>query len=157
MKLSVALAFAAIVAMGVPAYAAEGKAPNPHCEDFAKLKASLAKSADTAGAKFTELTPGQYHFVAGIYMASPITPSGGPPGEGAQLLTMSGHSGVLWTHGKQICMSLIATGEKDENGRPVVAYMPLPLSPDLLKMLESVKTGSGEVLSSDKSKDDLAL
>jgi hypothetical protein len=54
-----------------------------------------------------------------------------------------------------ICMSLIATGKRGDNGQPEVAYMPLPLSADLLKMLEAVKTGAGEVLP-DTSKD-LAL
>jgi hypothetical protein len=153
---TLSLVLSASLAFGGIAHAAEGKAaPKPHCEDFSQLKAALTKDKTTAGAKFTELTPGQYHFMAGIYAASPITPPGNPPGDGAQLLTVDGHSGILWTRGKMICMSLIATGKRGDDGRPEVAYMPLPLSPDLLKMLQAVKTGAGEVLP-DTSKD-LAL
>ncbi len=154
---SAAYAFAAILAMGVSAYAAEGKTPKPLCEDFAKFKAGLAKAASGGDVKYTPLTPGQFHFVMGVYAASPITPPGMPPGDGAQLIQFKDYAGIIWTRGKQACESLIATGKKDDQGQPEIVYMPLPATPDLVKMLEAVKTGAGEILSSDDTGGDLKL
>lgn len=150
-----AFAFAALIAMGGPALAAERAAPKPLCESFDVLKADLAKDKDGAAVKFTPLSPGEFHFVVGVYAASPITPPGPPPGDGAQLMQIGGKSAVVWTRGKTACLSLIATGQKDEHGQPVVAYMPMPLSVDLLKVLVSIKTAADEsfAVPEDKSKD----
>jgi len=159
-----AFAFAALVAMGACAHAGGSRLiateraapPKPLCEDFVKFKAGLAKAA-SGEVKYTPLTAGQLHFVMGVYAASPITPPGMPPGDGAQLIQFKDYAGIIWTRGKTACESLIATGHKDDQGQPQVSYMPLPVTPDLLKMLEAVKTGSGEVLSSDDSEGDLKL
>jgi len=150
-------AFAALVAFGGSALATERAAPpKPMCEEFTKFKAGLSKTA-SGDVKFTPLTAGQFHFITGVYAASPITPPGLPPGDGAQLIQFKNYAGIIWTRGKTACESLIATGHKDDSGQPEVAYMPLPVTPDLLKMLEAVKTGSGEVLSSDDTSQDLHL
>jgi len=145
------VAFAvAFLVIGGSALAAESTAPpKPMCEDFAKLKAEFAKDKDLAATKFTPLTAGQFHFMVGFYAASPLTPRGLPPGDGAQLIQFKDKASIVWTRGKTVCMSLIATGERDESGAPKVAYMPLPLTADLVKMLETVKTGADETLSKD--------
>ena len=56
---------------------AADKAPSP-CKPLAKLWADF-----DAKTHFTTLTPGQFHFVEGIYVGSPTTPDGLPPGDGA--------------------------------------------------------------------------
>lgn len=152
----IAFAIAASLALGGSALAAErAAAPKPLCESFDVLKADLAKDKDSAAVKFTPLSPGEFHFVVGVYAASPFTPPGPPPGDGAQLMQVGGKSAVVWTRGKTACLSLIATGEKNEHGQPVVAYMPMPLSVDLLKALVSIKTGADEsfAVPEDTSKD----
>ena len=72
------------------------RVPAPHCETIDAMKASLKD------AKFTALSPGQFHFMAGVYVASPITPPGGlPPGDGALLIEMKNKAALVWTRGKQ--------------------------------------------------------
>jgi hypothetical protein len=58
---------------------AADKTPSP-CKPLAKLWADF-----DAKTHFTTLTPGQFHFVEGIYVGSPTTPDGLPPGDGALL------------------------------------------------------------------------
>jgi peptidoglycan hydrolase-like protein with peptidoglycan-binding domain len=57
---------------------------------------------------FTTLTPGQFHFVEGIYVGSPTTPDGLPPGDGALLATHDGaQNGIIfWTRGPLACRPL---------------------------------------------------
>jgi hypothetical protein len=142
----IAYAFAAVLATGGAAFAAEGaaKAPKPLCEDFAKMKAEFAKDKDLADTKFTPLTVGQFHFLVGVYAASPITPPGMPPGDGAQLMQLKDKSSIVWTRGEDACLSLIALGPEDASGHAPVSYMPMPLTATLLKMLNSIKTGIDE-------------
>ena len=124
--------------MGGSAFAAErvppARAPAPVCAPLDKIKADL-----DAKTHFVALTPGQFHFAAGIYVGSPNTPMGMPPGDGALLLTHDGSKSgkILWTRGKNGCS-------------------PIDLPEELVKFLNAIKTGVGEALNDD-SKDELKL
>jgi hypothetical protein len=140
-----ALAIAAALALGGSASAAERaqKIPQPHCEAIDAMKAS-AKDA-----KFTVLTPGQTHFLQGFYVASPITPPGGmPPGDGAILIEKHDYTGVIWTSGKQACVTEIVFDVEHH----MAAYMPLPIDPKLRAMLDAVKTGTYEKVTPDEDR-----
>ena len=154
-----AFALAAILALGGSALAAGGTAPPPKavCDSFENMKAEFAKDKDLAKAKFTAVTAGQFHFLAGYYAASPFTPAGLPPGDGAQLMDVGGKSSIIWTRGKKACISLMSTGQQDANGQPHLAYMPMPVPPDLLKILEAVKTGADEAFPNKDNGDELKL
>jgi hypothetical protein len=86
---------------------AADKTPSP-CKPLAKLWADF-----DAKTHFTTLTPGQFHFVEGIYVGSPTTPDGLPPGDGALLATHDGAQNgiILWTRGPLACRPL-PIGEK---------------------------------------------
>src|SRR5262249_40916346 len=104
----------------IPGVALAGnKTPSP-CRPLIKLRAAF-----DANTHFTALTPGQFHFVEGIYVGSPSTPDGLPPGDGALLATHDGaKSGIiLWTRGPLAC-GPIAIGEK------------------LIKLIADIKTGA---------------
>jgi hypothetical protein len=98
---------------------AADKAPSPPCKPIAKLKAEF-----DAKTRFTALTPGQFHFVEGLYVGSPTTPEGLPPGDGALLVTHDrAKSGiVVWTRGPLACA-------------------PIPINQKLIKFIASIKTG----------------
>lgn len=151
-----ATAICLALAFGGSASAAE-KVPAPKCENFAELKAEFAKDPEPElrATKFTTLTAGQWHLVEGIYLGSPLTPPGFPPGSGAVLLQANNKNSILWLRGKDACMTIMTDG-RDQSGRPHLAYMPMPISDDQLKGLEVVKTGVGEA-APDDSKDELKL
>jgi hypothetical protein len=69
--------------------------------------------------------PRQFHFVEGIYVGSPTTPGGLPPGDGALLATHDGAQNgiILWTVGPLVCR-------------------PLPISEKLIKLITDIKTGA---------------
>jgi hypothetical protein len=94
--------------------------PSPPCKPLAKLWADF-----DAKSHFTTLTPGQFHFVEGIYVGSPTTPEGLPPGDGAQLATHDGAKNgiIIWTKGALACG-------------------PLPISEKLIKLIAGIKTGA---------------
>ena len=95
------------------------KTPAPPCKPLAKLWADF-----DAKTHFTTLTPGQFHFVEGIYVGSPATPDGLPPGDGALLATHDGAQNgiILWTRGPLACRLL-------------------PISEKLIKLITDIKTG----------------
>ena len=141
---SIALALIASLAVGGSAYAGERaetmSSAEPHCQPLSDLKAALGSAA-----KFTTLTAGQFHFMAGLYVGSPITPPGGlPPGNGAVLIEGPGGSLVVWTrgakHGPEACITPIVV---DVEKRKAV-YMPMPITPELLAMLREIKSGHDE-------------
>lgn len=103
---------AAVVAL------AENKTPSP-CRPLVKLRADFE-----ANTHFTALTPGQFHFVEGIYVGSPTTPDGLPPGDGAMLATHDGAKNgiVLWIRGPLACG-------------------PIVISEKLIKLIANIKTG----------------
>ncbi len=99
---------------------AADKTPSP-CKPLAKLWGDF-----DAESHFTTLTPGQFHFVEGIYVGSPTTPGGLPPGDGALPATL--HDGaqngiILWTVGPLVCRRL-------------------PISEKLIKLITDIKTGA---------------
>ena len=144
-KTAVAL-IAASLAVGGSASAAE-RAPKaalpPHCVPLAQFRSDYADKTH-----LTVLTPGQFHFVEGMYVGSPLTPHGLPPGDGALMLEVEGHAGIVWTRGKQACITAIAVDEQ------YAAYMPMPVDK---KLVEAVKTGIGEVESSEDTSKDVHL
>lgn len=93
------------------------------CKPLATLRADF-----DANTHFTALTPGQFHFVEGIYVGSPSTPAGLPPGDGALLATHDGAKNgiILWTRGVLVCG-------------------PIPISEKLIKLIANIKTGAVDV------------
>lgn len=74
---------------------------------------------------FAPLSPGQFHFVEGVYVGSPSTPEGLPPGDGALLATHDGDKDgvIVWTRGALACA-------------------PLPIPEKLIKLMGAIKTGA---------------
>jgi hypothetical protein len=87
-------------------------------------KAQKAAGRDTT---ITALNGAQFHFLQGMYVASPTTPDGLPPGDGALILTRDrGEDAlILWTRGVLAC-----------------APTPIGHAAKLLKMLAAVKAGA---------------
>jgi hypothetical protein len=145
------LGFVAVLALTGDAALAAGSAPAipaPHCETIEATKASAK------GAKFTVLSQGQFHFMAGVYVASPMTPPGGmPPGDGALLIEIKDKAAVVWTRGKQACITQIVI----DAGHHLAAYVPLPINAELLSILRSVKTSADETADPDDSSEERRL
>ena len=119
--LRIAVIFALILGFNPTiTHAALARNKTPSCKPLIKLRADF-----DAYTHFTELTPGQFHFVEGIYVGSPSTPDGLPPGDGALLATHDGvKSGIiLWTRGPLAC-GTIAINEQ------------------LIKLIADIKTGA---------------
>lgn len=89
------------------------------CKPLAKLWADV-----DAKTHFNALTSGQFHFAEGLYVGSPTTPQGLPPGDGALLVTHDGAKNgvIVWTRGALACA-------------------PIPISEKLIKLLARIKTG----------------
>jgi hypothetical protein len=94
--------------------------PTIACKALAKLKSDF-----DAHTRWTALSPGQFHFVEGVYVGSPSTPDGLPPGDGALLAQRDGDKDgvIVWTRGPLACAP-ITVGEK------------------VIKMISSIKTGA---------------
>lgn len=129
-----------------PAFAAvPPKDPVPRCETIDAMK------AETKGAKLTLLTPGQFHFAEGVYVGSPLTPHGLPPGDGGLVIEYgNGRGGVIWTRGKQACITIFVTNEEHH----LASYMPMPID---LKVLAGIGTGKDETVAPDDSADERKL
>lgn len=144
----IALSVAVSLAVWGSAFAAERAAPKdpaPHCETIEAMRAAAK------GAKLTLLTPGQFHFAEGIYVGSPLTPHGLPPGDGALLIEYgNGKGGVIWTRGKQACITIFVTDAEHHQA----TYMPMPVD---LKMVEAIKTGVAEIAPSSDDSGDVHL
>ena len=151
-RISIALALSLIAG---PALAEEKtpKVPPPHCEAIETIKAAYRAGAPEA--KFTVMTPGQFHFLAGVYAASPITPPGGlPPGDGALMVQTKDRADLFWTRGnKQACITVLVIDAEAHK----VAYVPLPIPKTWLPMLESIRTGVGELAPAADTSEDLKL
>ena len=117
-----ALSASIFALFGGAAHAAEGRSAPAPCKALAKLKAQF-----DAKTHFAVLTPGQFHFIEGVYVGSPSTPDGLPPGDGALLVSHDGDKDgiVIWTRGPLACA-------------------PIPVNERLVKLLTGVKTGEGE-------------
>jgi len=101
-----------------PALAGDKK-PSPTCRPLDKLRAEFDSKTH-----LTKLTPGQFHFVEGLYVGSPTTPDGLPPGDSALLVTHDGFKDgiILWTRGRLACA-------------------PISVSEKLINLIAGVKTG----------------
>ncbi len=113
LKASVLLSIACLASSAVAA-------ENPRCASLEKAQKAAGK--DTA---IAPLTQAQFHFLQGVYVLSPTTPDGFPPGDGALLLTRDhGDEGlILWTLGSLVCE-------------------PMPAPKKLLDYLVQVKSGA---------------
>ena len=105
----------------------------------ARLSDKIKAETSTPRPHFVALTPGQFHFAAGIYVGNPGTPEGMPPGDGAILITRDGSKDgtIVWTRGKNACA-------------------PIKVPEPIMKLLNAIKTGVGES-ADDDSKDELKL
>jgi hypothetical protein len=99
---------------------AADKTLSPPCKPLAKLWADF-----DAKTHFTALTPGQFHFVEGVYVGAPTTPDGLPPGDGAMLATHDGapNGVIIWTRGPLACG-------------------PIQITEKLIKLIAAIKTGA---------------
>ena len=72
-----------------------------------------------------QLTVGQFHFVEGVYVGSPSTPDGLPPGDGALLFSHEGDKDgiIVWNRGGLACA-------------------PIPVNERLIKLIVGIKTGA---------------
>jgi hypothetical protein len=101
------------------AHASDRNHPSP-CKPLDKLRAEFDSKTH-----LTTLTPGQFHFVEGIYVGSPTTPDGLPPGDSALLATHDGikNGVIIWTRGPLACA-------------------PIPVSEKLINLITGIKTGA---------------
>jgi hypothetical protein len=115
-----ALALPLIASLTFGGAASAAGRDTPHCMPIAKLKADF-----DAKTRFTTLTPGQFHFVEGVYVGSPTTPEGLPPGDGAMLARHDGDKDgvIVWIRGSLACT-------------------PLPIPEKLIKLMGAIKTGA---------------
>jgi hypothetical protein len=95
-------------------------ASSPSCKTLAKLRA-----ASDALTHFSALTPEQFHFVEGLYVGSPSTPDGLPPGDAALLVTHDGikNGVIIWTRGPLACA-------------------PISINEKLVKLIIGIRTGA---------------
>ena len=102
-----------------PAFATD-KTTSPPCKPLAKLWTDF-----DAKTHFAALTPGQFHFVEGVYVGSPTTPDGLPPGNGAMLATHDGAANgvIIWIRGPLACG-------------------PIQISERLIKLIAAIKSGA---------------
>jgi hypothetical protein len=114
----------AALAFGDPTLAAESERA-PLCTPLTRFRANNTDPKS----HLAKLTPGQFHFVEGFYIASPSTPPGLPPGDGALLATYDGERGgvLIWTRGTLACN-------------------PIPIAEKLVVLISSIKSGKLEGL-----------
>jgi len=91
------------------------------------MKVEEYKKAFDHKTRFEVLSPGAFHVMEGIYIRSPETPPGLPPGDGAILVTHRGDKGglLIWTHGDQGCA-------------------PLAIPQAIIAILAGIRTAAGE-------------
>ena len=148
MKRSLLMSVVLLGFMGLPVMAQEHppqqrKAPPPQCLALEKLKSSF-----DATTKVTVLTPGQFHFVQGMYVGAPFTTPGLPPGDGALMVDAGGHAGIVWTRGKQGCITFLTFDEHH------AGYTPMPVD---AKVVAGIKTGKDETAPVEDTSKDLSL
>ena len=155
---TIALAVAVSLAVGGPAFAAErepspggnphgvyAQAPSPACAPIEKFKAAFDDKT-----KFSAATIGEYHVLKGVYLGSPKTPEGNPPGDGALIVTHPAPHGqqavamIAWTRngGKDVCAG---------------ANQVLMIPASVMALIAQTETGSGETADPDDYKDELKL
>ena len=87
--------------------------------------AKFLKDNKEAGDRVTDLSPGQFHFMVGVYVGSPVTPPGLPPGDSGLIVNSrtSEHVYVVWTRDKKL------------------ACNPMEINVKLLQLLADLKAG----------------
>lgn len=92
------------------------------CTSLAKIKADFDKA--DKGTRFTRLTPGQFNFARGGYIATPPIDGKLPEGDAAVLATHAGQKGgvILWLKGQMVCL-------------------PTPVPQEFINAMKGVKTG----------------
>jgi len=122
MPRTLTIALAMSLAFEGVACAAQGPRSHERCKALAKIEAEF-----DAQTHAIPLTAGQFHFMEGVYVGSPSTPDGLPPGDGAILVTHDGDKDgiVIWTRGTLACA-------------------PTPVNENLIRLMTAVKTGEGE-------------
>lgn len=105
----------------------------PRCETLDKLRAELSPK----GARFTTLNSGQFHFLAGVYVAIPPV-SGMPPADAALLVQIKKKNLVVWMKGTPSCAS---------------TEQPMQIGDAMVKVLRGINPGSGETSDADDSLD----
>ena len=96
-----AVILAASLAFGGTAIAAErAHGHAAHCTNVADIKAQL-KAKD----KLETLGPGAFHIAEGLWMATPPLSPVEPNVDGAAIITIDNASKLIFTHGKEGCIS----------------------------------------------------
>ena len=120
--------------LGLDAAERANKAPSPTCETVAKMKADFSK-----GTKITPLNIGQFHFMEGVYVATP--PVSPPlPADNAVLVQLKAVNLIIWM--KSEC---------------ALEMRPTQVSDKLVELLHSIKPVAGEASDAGDSKDELHL
>lgn len=144
-----ALVVCLALAQGDSARAAERHAapssPGVVCQPLEKFKAAFP-----AQTKYKAATIGQFHVLEGVYIGSPKTPEGLPPGDGALIVRPPVEHGqpdlslIVWTQhaGKDICGA---------------ARTNLMVPSAALAVINSVETGNGEAIDPEDSSEDRSL
>ncbi len=83
------------------------------------------------GSTLRVLSLGEFHFLQGVYVGSPTTPQGLPPGDGALLATTKGvdNAVVIWT-----------------NKASGLACSPIPVQGAIITLMGRINTGPGDAL-----------
>lgn len=100
--------------LATPALAQEVRQPHAppklvvDCTPLAKFKSKMVSDGDTV----TVMTPGQFHFLVGVYVGSPVTPEGLPPGNGAMVISHGDSSLVVWTRDNKLACNPMLVNTK---------------------------------------------
>lgn len=92
-----------LVTCGSCAVAAERAHGSEPCTKISDLKAKLGKED-----KVEILNPGSFHLAEGMWMATPPISAQVPDVDGAAIMTIGKESYLIFTHGKESCVSPIA-------------------------------------------------
>lgn len=130
----VALSLLACLVFGSVAVAAE-RAPAPHCMKIEEFKKTFDHKT-----RFEVLSPGAFHVMEGIWIGSPSTPPGLPPGDGAILITHKGSKDglLIWTRGDQGCS-------------------PIEVTQAIISTLATIRTAAGEKVAPYDDGEDMKL
>ena len=130
------VAIAASLVFGGTAVAAERAHGHvAHCTNVADLKAQL-KAKD----KLETLSRGAFHIAEGLWMATPPLSPVEPDVDGAAIITIDNASKLIFTHGKEGCIS--------------TAIPPFDLPEKWVRVLSAAKTAPDEKA---EPKDELSL
>ena len=103
------LLIATTIVLGLSSVSYAETKHKPVCTTLDKIQAHFEPNSYV----ITSLTNSQYHFLQGIYVLSPETPSGLPPGDSALLFTFDNNKSIggiiVWINGTLGCDPLKIT------------------------------------------------